>query len=39
MLRQKNIYTVNPDGSALFQVTNTGTQDFGPDWGPHPLAT
>jgi Tol biopolymer transport system component len=37
--RQKNIYAVNPDGSALFQVTRTGSQDFGPDWGPHPLAT
>jgi Tol biopolymer transport system component len=35
---QRNIYTVNADGSGLFRVTNTGgaTQ---PDWGPHPLAT
>ena len=30
---QKNIYTVKPDGSDLFQVTSTGLQDFGPDWG------
>jgi Tol biopolymer transport system component len=34
----KNIYTVHPDGSDLFQVTNTGFQDFAPDWGTHPLA-
>jgi Tol biopolymer transport system component len=33
---QSNVYTVNPDGSGLFQVTRglAGTQ---PDWGPHPL--
>jgi len=35
---QSNIYTVNADGSHLFQVTNTGG-DGQPDWGPHPLAT
>ncbi len=35
---QENIYTVNADGSGLFQVTNTGL-DGQPDWGPHPLAT
>lgn len=34
----KDIYTVNPDGSDLFQVTHTGRQDFAPDWGTHPLA-
>ncbi len=34
---QSNIYTVNADGSGLFQVTNTGG-DSQPDWGPHPLA-
>ncbi|MFL5798415.1 MAG: TolB family protein [Actinomycetota bacterium] len=37
--RQKNIYTVNADGSGLFQVTRTGFQDFGPDWGVHPPVT
>lgn len=34
----KNIYTVRPDGSDLFEVTRTGFQDFAPDWGTHPLA-
>ena len=34
----KNIYTVNSDGTDLFQVTRTGFQDFAPDWGTHPLA-
>lgn len=34
----KNIYTVKPDGTDLFQVTRTGFQDFAPDWGTHPLA-
>jgi len=33
----KNIYTVNPDGNGLFQVTHNGFQDFAPDWGTHPL--
>jgi Tol biopolymer transport system component len=32
---QSNIYTVNADGSGLFQVTNTG-RDSQPDWGVHP---
>ncbi len=30
---RKDIYTANPDGSDLFQVTHTGLQDFAPDWG------
>jgi hypothetical protein len=34
---QKNIYTVHPDGTGLVQVTHTGFQDFGPDWGVHPF--
>ncbi len=34
---QRNIYTVNADGSDLFRVTNTGG-DSQPDWGSHPLA-
>jgi Tol biopolymer transport system component len=33
----KDIYTVKPDGTQLFQVTHTGRQDFAPDWGTHPL--
>jgi Tol biopolymer transport system component len=32
-----SIYTVNADGSGLFQVTNA-RGDSQPDWGPHPLA-
>jgi Tol biopolymer transport system component len=35
----QNIYTVNADGSGLFQVTYNGVKDFSPDWGSHPLAT
>ena len=35
---RKDIYTANPDGSDLFQVTHTGLQDFAPDWGTHPLS-
>jgi hypothetical protein len=36
----QNIYTVNPDGSGLFQVTRGGSfSDGQPDWGTHPLAT
>jgi TolB protein len=35
---QTNIYTVNPDGSGLSQVTYSGGDDR-PDWGTHPLAT
>ncbi len=35
----QNIYTVDPDGSGLFQVTKGGFfSDGQPDWGPHPLA-
>jgi Tol biopolymer transport system component len=32
----KDIYTVRTDGSDLVQVTHTGRQDFGPDWGTRP---
>jgi Tol biopolymer transport system component len=33
-----DLYTVNPDGSGLFQVTNTPNLDEGGgDWGTHPL--
>jgi TolB protein len=32
-----NIYTVNPDGTDLTQVTHGGT-DQSPDWGTHPLS-
>jgi Tol biopolymer transport system component len=36
----QNVYTVNPDGSGLFQVTKGGFfSDGQPDWGTHPLAT
>jgi Tol biopolymer transport system component len=39
---KRNIYTVNADGSGLFQVTHSsaaaaGEGDQAPDWGPHPL--
>jgi len=35
---QADLYTVNADGSGLFQVTNTPTLDEGgADWGTHPL--
>lgn len=30
-----NIYTVNADGSGLFQVTHDGGDD-NPTWGTHP---
>jgi Tol biopolymer transport system component len=33
----KDIYTVSPDGTGLFQVTHTGRQDFAPDWGTRPV--
>ena len=33
-----DLYTVNPDGTGLFQVTHDGDVEF-PDWGTHPLAT
>jgi hypothetical protein len=33
-----DLYTVNADGSDLFQVTNTPTLDEGgADWGTHPV--
>jgi TolB protein len=32
-----NIYTVNPDGTGLTQVTHGG-RDQAPDWGTHPLS-
>ncbi|HEX9350950.1 MAG TPA: hypothetical protein VF877_06735 [Gaiellaceae bacterium] len=35
---QRDIYTVNLDGSALTQVTNTpGVDEFTADWGTHPV--
>jgi hypothetical protein len=39
-----NIYTVNADGTGLFQVTHgtsivAGEGDGSPDWGVHPLAS
>jgi Tol biopolymer transport system component len=35
---QFDLYTVNADGSGLFQVTNTpDLQEGGSDWGTHPL--
>jgi Tol biopolymer transport system component len=39
--KQRNIYTVNADGSGLFQVTHHGPEaifegDEFPDWGSHP---
>jgi len=38
----RHIYTVNANGTGLFQVTNHGAELLGegdqfPDWGPHPL--
>jgi Tol biopolymer transport system component len=33
----RNIYTINADGSGLFQVTHDGANDSA-DWGTHPLA-
>jgi Tol biopolymer transport system component len=37
----QNIYTVNADGSGLFQVTRNraGLELTTPDWGSHPLTT
>lgn len=35
---QRDLYTVNADGSDLFQVTNTpDISEFNGDWGIHPL--
>jgi Tol biopolymer transport system component len=35
---QRDLYTVNADGSGLFQVTNTpDISEFNGDWGIHPL--
>jgi Tol biopolymer transport system component len=33
-----DLYTVNPDGTGLFQVTHDGDVEW-PNWGTHPLAT
>jgi len=33
-----DIYTVDADGSGLFQVTHDGYPYGGPDWGPPPPA-
>jgi hypothetical protein len=37
MTHIKDIYTVRPDGTGLMRLTFNGAQDFGPDWGMHPL--
>jgi Tol biopolymer transport system component len=34
----RNVYTINADGSGLFQVTHGGNDDSA-DWGTHPLAS
>ena len=35
---QRDLYTVNADGSGLFQVTHTDDiSEFNGDWGTHPL--
>jgi Tol biopolymer transport system component len=35
---QRDLYTANPDGSGLFQVTHTpDVAEDGGDWGTHPL--
>jgi Tol biopolymer transport system component len=35
---QRDLYTVNADGSGLFQVTHTpNVSEFNGDWGVHPL--
>jgi WD40-like Beta Propeller Repeat len=37
---QSDLYTVNADGSGLFQVTNTPDIDeLGGDWGTHPVSS
>jgi Tol biopolymer transport system component len=35
---QVDIYTANPDGSNVVQVTHTPDFENGPDWGTHPIA-
>jgi TolB protein len=32
---QRDVYTVNADGSGLTQVTNTAVDEENPDWGTH----
>ena len=34
------IYTINPDGTGLFQLTNVNGAAYSPDWSPdgHPIA-
>jgi Tol biopolymer transport system component len=35
---QRDLYSVNADGSGLFRVTNTpDLEEFGGDWGTHPV--
>ncbi len=35
---QRDLYTVDADGSGLFRVTNTpDLEEFGGDWGTHPV--
>jgi Tol biopolymer transport system component len=36
---QRDLYTVNADGSGLFQVTHTPdiAEDYAGDWGTHPV--
>ena len=35
---QRDLYTVNADGSGLFQVANTpNISEFNGDWGTHPV--
>ena len=33
---QENIYTVNANGSRMFQVAHNGFVDLFPDWGTYP---
>jgi len=35
---QEDLYTANPDGSNVKQITDTPDFENGPDWGTHPLA-
>jgi hypothetical protein len=34
---QEDIYTANPDGSDVVQVTNTPEVESGPNWGRKPV--